>query len=285
MLASIDFYLANSYYFQSNLEQAEEDVKRARDRAVELYRTAINLTSPGGEPLFVEPLNNLGFLLIEKGDVDKAIEPLQQASALCRKMREDQDYFCAAVKHNLGNAKRGQKKFQEAVDIYNSAIAGLERSGQSQSDARYIYQLSDLHQNIAYCYVKIADNFDDPRSEEYYEKAKQELDKARSYLNHSTGQDIQQRLYNNDLTRARIHIAHKQWQAVIDLLESMKDKTNNPNADLLLSIAYDCRDWQSDSEKSKSSLSSYTYKVMPKNQVEWDEGQEYYDEITKQCHP
>jgi len=227
-LGSILFYEGNTNWFLGNADQA-----------IKNYESAIELTARPADklPLYIEPLNNVALLKLQKGKLEEAINHLLQASARCEK---EAGATCVFVSYNLGYAYIEKHSYQEALAALERAINLFHTTSASKVGQHPELRILGLaHQNIAYCYVKIADDSDGEQSAQYYKKADQEFAEATKILSVTDGVDGTSSL---NLIRGRIYVGLKQYDAAIQLLRELKvSKASEANRNLLLAVAYKCK--------------------------------------------
>src|SRR5215475_1346081 len=123
ILGATYFYLGNTYLLKGDLEHAEEQ-----------YRNAIEATTPMPlkEPQFIEPLNNLGMILVREKKEPEAIDYLEKAEKLCQTGAWAQNPTCPAVSYNIASAYVGKKQYEIAIARFEHAIEQFNAIARNQ---------------------------------------------------------------------------------------------------------------------------------------------------------
>jgi tetratricopeptide (TPR) repeat protein len=286
LLGSIDFYIGNVLYFQSDQELTKtgrsKPWKAKVAAATQAYKAAIELTSHPIETdraQYIEPLNNFGFLANIEGKPETAIKPLEDADVICRQ-RAKPDALCMIVIYNLGEAKRRIGQHEDAVKLFERAITSIETNA---SDNRQMEaQLPFLHQACAFSYVKIGDEATEKRLQSY-QRAEEELDKARAILSKTQDSSKSVLMNFNDITRARIQIGRGGWSEAIETLTAVGNKMKDPDINLLLSIAYSCGNHPEDADRNFGLYTKAYFEARVIDEWKWKEDTAYEKKFTLQC--
>ena len=255
LLANINFYIGNVSYYQSEKELSLHGRSGLWSSQIEAARTAyedaIALTAHPIEihkARFIEPLNNLGFVQNLSRKPQDAIASFERADTICRQHSSYND-VCTIVKYNLGDTKRKIGKHEEAIKLFAEALAELDNNPHASQCLKRRVFASILHQATAFSRVMIAAKSEGAYAEESYAKAGQELEKARLSLASVPNDPTVALLSNyNQITEARIQIGHAKWHDAIATLTSVQSRMNDPEINLLLSIAYSCHNQQNEAE-------------------------------------
>jgi len=206
-LGTIHFFLGNSLLHYGN-----------RMGAIRQYEKAIDTTSlPGYKkaPQYVEPLNNLGMLLVQEKNAAAAITHLEEAERLCAS--DPGNATCPAVSYNLGSAYALRREYEHARRYFEQAIERFMKNTKGHPEHESELQFLEAAQQFkAFAYVKVADQSDKGESLKY-EEAEVKLNQAMKDLASVTGKPAP---VSFNITRARIHLGRKEWPAAIALLES-----------------------------------------------------------------
>lgn len=279
-LGSIDFYLGNTYVLKNNpdLEEAKKEYKLAIERTLHPIKQI---------PLFVEPVNNLARLLLRERKPDEAIRYLKQADTSC--IDENRRVPCTYVSYNLGRAYIDKKQYQESLKHFNESIGRFNSISQSLPPQDLDFRLlADAHQQVAFCYCKIADRPGVEGREENYHAAQQQLNRAIAILQNMQGEKIPA-FYN--ITRGRIEIGLTHYKYAIDVLEDARKKLEDeqvgtkdeyPQLYLLLGTAYQCT-----GEAARATDYLARFIASPENEPGENVRylREYTGSIAKQCRP
>jgi len=254
-LGSINFYQGTTNYY---LHDA--------DAAIANYQKAISLTSrpADNQPLYIEPLNNLAFLLAKKGKVDEALNLLSQASDTCER---EWNMACATVDYNLGQTHINRKNYQEGITALQRVISS------SQTNEPSLLRVVGLtHKSIAFADVMMADNSDAAQAEELYKNAQSELDQAVRILQ----QFDPDALPTTKIVQSRIYIALKQYDEALKTLAELETNPD-PNIDMLRAAAYACKGDNANSIKYIMKLS------LPERSATQEETTEYFKKLRDRC--
>ncbi len=118
-------YLNSLHNFAGSLIDAGDlDGAEAADRKVLEGRTRV---SGENHPDLYYPLNNLGYILLEKGEWAEAVPFLERAYAIQRKLPHSEASMAASL-NNLGRAMQEKGDYMEAEKDFNQALALTEKA-------------------------------------------------------------------------------------------------------------------------------------------------------------
>ena len=251
-LGSIRFYIGRTYHRLRDIliqNRGGEDAQAAAQReasieeytrlAMEEYRAAIEVTARPIEitPRYLEPLNNLGYLLMDQGKYDEAIARFRQAARICQSQGASMN--CATVSYNSGLAEIWKSDYRQANGHFEQAINLFNAVKQNPQDEELDYTfLAYAFQNAAYCHVKLGNLPDARQSQEHYRLAEENLDRAVAAMKTVTQSDDRP---DFDILRGRIYIGYRRWDEAVKVLEEARQKIDDPRLDLLLGTAYHCK--------------------------------------------
>src|ERR1051326_1038163 len=289
LLGTIEFYSGNVHYFLSQEEQRINGRSLAWrldiDESLKAYQKAIDLTSHPIEAKaqYVEPLNNFAFVSMIAGDPAKAVSPLESAEAICQKRSDSDSPLCLIVSFNLGEATRKTGKYKEAHDTFSKTRDRVENILKSHQDSDNRIFLATLYQASAFCSVKMAEPAVSPTKDELYQQATRELDRVKELLTNTDGPDVPILLNYNQITRARIELGYSRWQQAIDILNQIQTKLEDPDVDLLLSVAYTCTNRDDIANQHFAKFSAARFQARVIDDSKWAEDISYEKRITSQC--
>ena len=289
LLGTIEFYSGNVHYFLSQQEQSTNGRSQAWRLGIEAsraaYRKAIDLTSHPieGRPQYIEPLNNFAFVSMIAGDPNSAVGPLENADAICQRRSDSDSPLCLLVGFNLGEARRKTGKYKEAHDTLSLTRDRVENILKHRQDSGDQIFLASLYQAAAFCSVKIAEATAGPPKDELYRQATQELDRAKALLTNTDGRDVPILLSFNQITRARVELGYSRWQQAIDILNQVGTKLEDPDIDLLLSIAFTCTNRNDVADQHFTKFTAARFEARVIDDSKWAEDISYEKKITSQC--
>jgi len=289
LLGTIEFYTGNVHYVLSQEEQRINGRSPAWKLNIEesrtAYKKAIDLTSHPIESKaqYVEPLNNFAFVSMISGDPTSAIRPLERAEAICQRRSDSDSALCLLVSFNLGEATRKTGKYKEAHDTFSRTKDRVENILKNHEDSDNRIFLATLYQASAFCSVKMAEPVVSPTKDELYQQAIHELDRAKELLTNTNGSDVPILLSFNQITRARIELGYRRWQQAIDILNQVQIKLEDPDIDLLLSIAYTCINQNNVADQHFAKFTAARFQARIIDDSKWAEDTAYEKKITSQC--
>jgi tetratricopeptide (TPR) repeat protein len=260
-LGTVHFYKGNTDFFLNDIDQAIVE-----------YKAAVELTSRPGDnkPFYIEPLNNLAFLELQKRNTGDAVSDLARALDACGNQAS---MVCVSVSYNLGSGYIDQRDYEKAISAFESAITrfhSAEASSGRNLDKRL---LASAHQYLAYSYVKMADSLTSDQSAQY-KKADQELDHAISVLKEIEKVDETSPI---NLIRARIHVGLGQYDSALKILKEVKvTGPNEATMNLLFAVSYKCKG-------DVANSAEYMNRFRPPDPSETQEGFEYFNKLTGIC--
>ena len=290
LLASIDFYIGNVSYYQSERELTSHGHSELWNShiksAVKAYEEAIVLTSHPIETdkaRFIEPLNNLGFVQILSRNPQDAIASLQRADTICRATPSSYNEVCTIVKYNLGDAERKMGNHEEAIKLFSAALVESNNYPRASQAVEGRIFAGILHQAIAFSRVKIAVKSEGAEAEDSFRKAEEELENAKQALAGIADNPTVALLLNyNVITRARIQIGRGNWRDAIANLTDVQSRFNDPEINLLLSIAYSCAHQQTQADENFAAFAE-AHLLKTVDDSTWKEEKDYEAKITTQC--
>jgi len=274
LVGSIHFFLGNIAFFDRDKTRAESE-----------YRISMKMTTHiTGEPLFLEPVNNLGFLLWQqRGRLDEATIVLDLGVKECQ---ESMHFVCVALRYNLARALNRNQRYVEALAVLSRALPEDESTekelGEDNVDRTLV---AFLHQERAYSHVKVCETKPGPDNDENYRLASSDLDRVQSMLSLVPDEPAEQLRNHSALTRSRINVGRARWSEAVRLLEEVEPRligVERASANLLLAIAYDCT---GKAELADEHFDQYfgASKTGAISQAEWKEGSDYEKRVTTTC--
>ena len=156
---------ANNYVYDANKLISEDDFVSAEKE----YRKAISKQGTS-----VAGIYNLGNSYIKKGSLEEALYRLDQAAKIATSKTEKHKAY-----HNIGNVLMGNKKCQEAVEAYKSAL----RNDPTDEETRYNLGLAKI------CAEKQKDKQDDKKDDKDKDKKDDKKDQDKKEGDDKKDQD------------------------------------------------------------------------------------------------
>jgi len=207
--ATVLFYLGNIHYVMAHATRAEESYQEA-------IKYSMNPIEQAMKPDYIEPVNNLGHLLLEQQRYGDAVAVLRRADLQCGE--DTTIVVCAYAFYNLGTGLLELGDYEGALSAFRSAaarIAMAERAGALVGTP--VYRLAAYaRQNMAYTEVKLAALTNDVR---WLEMAERDGELGAQLLKEHLREEVPKRFR---ITRARILIERREWDRAYDLLSSLR---------------------------------------------------------------
>ena len=201
ILASLHFYRANAQLWLTEPEEAIDSFRRA---------VALSLNEGNTDwPRYIEPLNNLGWLLKTQGRYDEAISELNRIRFGCTERVVHE--ACSTAWFNLADAHQEAGRHADAVEGFEEAARRVTASQHAPPRL-----LAAIHQGLALSLVALAQERALEAREPLLARASDAWQQAEAARREAGIEDESFRM-----TRGRILIARRDWPAAIALLTSL----------------------------------------------------------------
>jgi hypothetical protein len=183
------------------------------------------------------------------------------------------------VTYNLGGARLEKLEYEEALRLFKQTIQKIEKLKQTGQDQQYVLLLPRAHLSTGAAYVRSADKAAPENRETLCQMSQVELEKARELIS-PTDSERAVLLDKINLTQARVYLARRDWGRALETLKTVSLK-NDPDLDLLLSIAYFCNN---DEEQADTNLLEFLgYFFGRRDDPKYNDDREYEQRLKMQC--